>query len=88
MSTLLLAGYPAIGARKRPVNLSLNEVLVNEAKQFTDNLSATIEGLMAQFVQTKQSELSSRQSAANNLADGWNSVLAKQGSFADEHSTL
>jgi antitoxin CcdA len=80
--------YSQINAKKRPVNLSLNEVLVNEAKCFTDNLSATIEGLVTQFVQAKKMEQASRQMAADRLAEGWNTVLAKQGSFADDHSTL
>lgn len=80
--------YTQLGAKKRPVNLSLNEVLVSEAKRYTDNLSATIEGLMAQFVQAKTLEQVSRQKAADRLAEGWNMVFAKQGSFADEHSTL
>lgn len=80
--------YSQINAKKRPVNLSLNEALVVEVKRFTDNLSATIEGLMTQFVQAKKIEQVNRQTAANRLAEGWNTVLAKEGSFADEHSTL
>ncbi len=58
MTTLV---YSQINAKKRPVNLSLNEALVAEVN---------------------------RQTAANRLAEGWNTVLAKEGSFADEHSTL
>jgi len=33
------------GARKRPVNLTLNEDLVSQAKSMTDNLSGLVEGL-------------------------------------------
>ena len=84
--TALAYAYPA--SPKRPVNLSLSDALVNEAKRFTDNLSGTIEGLMAQFVQTKRQEQVSRQEAASRIAQGWNAVLEKHGSFADEHSTL
>jgi antitoxin CcdA len=85
MTTLAYA-YPA--SPKRPVNLSLSDALVNEAKRFTDNLSGTIEGLMAQFVQTKRQEQVSRQEAADRLCQGWNEYAAKHGSFADEYCSL
>ena len=32
-------------SRKRPVNLTLNEALVAQAKAYTSNLSATMEAL-------------------------------------------
>ena len=34
-------------SRKRPVNLTLNEALVAQAKAYTSNLSATMEALLA-----------------------------------------
>ncbi len=34
-------------ARKRPVNLTLNEDLVNQAKGVTENLSGVVEALLA-----------------------------------------
>ena len=37
-------------SRKRPVNLTLNEALVAQAKTYTNNLSATMEELLAQYV--------------------------------------
>ena len=37
-------------ARKRPVNLTLNEALVAQAKAYTSNLSATMKSLLADFV--------------------------------------
>jgi hypothetical protein len=36
--------------RKRPVNLTLNESLVMQAKTYTSNLSATMELLLIEFV--------------------------------------
>lgn len=78
--------YPS--SPKRPVNLSLSDALVNEAKLFTDNLSGTIEALMAQFVQTKLQEQVSRQEAVDRLCHGWNEYAAKHGSFADEYCSL
>jgi antitoxin CcdA len=75
-------------ARKRPVNLTLNEALVTQAKAYTDNLSATMESLLADFVVTQQNAQRNRQQVADACADDWNALHASIGSFADEHSTL
>ena len=37
-----------VATRKRPVNLSLNEELVDQARALTDNLSAVVEDLLRQ----------------------------------------
>jgi post-segregation antitoxin (ccd killing protein) len=75
-------------SRKRPVNLTMNEALVAQAKTFTDNLSATMESLLTDFVAAQQAAQRDRQRAADTCADDWNAVHASIGSFADEHSTL
>ena len=78
----------APSTRKRPVNLTLSEGLVAQAKNYTDNLSATMESLLADFVASqRQAGLTHRQMADACAAD-WNAVHAAVGSFADEHSTL
>lgn len=74
--------------RKRPVNLTLNEALVAQAKAYTNNLSATMESLLAEFVLTQQKARRDHQHMADNCATDWNTVHASIGSFADEHSTL
>jgi post-segregation antitoxin (ccd killing protein) len=74
--------------RKRPVNLTMNEALVAQAKVFTNNLSATMESLLAEFVDNQQSALRHRQQVADVCAADWNAVHAAVGSFADEHSPL
>ena len=74
--------------RKRPVNLTMNEALVVQAKAFTNNLSATMETLLAEFVATQQNAQRNRQDAADTCAADWNAVHESMGSFADEHSTL
>ncbi len=74
--------YPA---GKRAVNLTLNEQLVTEAKRFTDNLSATVESLVMQFVQTKKTEQLSRQELVDQCMQGWNEFTEVHGSFADEY---
>ena len=75
-------------SRKRPVNLTLNESLVEQARSYTDNLSATIDGLLAEYVQRQRRLDLDRQKAAMACAMQWNAVNASVGSFADEHSTL
>ena len=74
--------------RKRPVNLTLNEALVAQAKTYTNNLSATMESLLAEFVVNQQCAERKRQRVADVCAADWNTVHAAVGSFADEHSTL
>ena len=74
--------------RKRAVNLTLNEALVAEAKNYTTNLSATIEELLTSYVAQQQQARMSRQQVADACAADWNAVYASVGSFADEHSTL
>ena len=74
--------------RKRPVNLTINGALVAEAKAYTNNLSATMESLLAEFVVNQQSAQRNRQRVADACAADWNAVHAAVGSFADEHSTL
>jgi antitoxin CcdA len=78
---------PASG-RKRPVNLTLNEALVAQAKAYTNNLSATMESLLADFVLTEQKARRDHQRVADTCAADWNTVHATIGSFADDHSTL
>lgn len=75
-------------ARKRPVNLTLSETLVAQARAYTNNLSATMESLLAEFVLTQQNAQRDRQRAADTCAADWNAVHTLIGSFADEHSTL
>ena len=74
-------------ARKRPVNLMLNESLVLQAKTYTNNLSATMEALLAEFVLQQQAQHGRQQLAYACVAD-WNAVHASVGSFADEHVSL
>ncbi len=78
----------ATSSRKRPVNLTMNEALIAQARAFTNNLSATMESLLTEFVLTQQKTQRDRQQAADACAAGWNVVHAEVGSFADEHSTL
>lgn len=77
---------PAL-ARKRPVNLTLNEALVAQARTYTDNLPATMKSLLAQFVTAQEAARRQRQQRAGACAADWNAVHAAIGSFADGHSS-
>jgi antitoxin CcdA len=81
--------HPSVASgRKRPVNLTLSESLVAEAKTYTSNLSGTMESLLAEYVASQQEAQLSRQQMADACAADWNAVHEAVGSFADEHSTL
>lgn len=75
-------------ARKRAVNLTLNASLVEQAKTYSENLSATVETLLTQFISAQQSARLQHQQEANACAAQWNAFNATAGSFADEHTTL
>lgn len=75
-------------ARKRPVNLSLNEDLVAQVRGMTDNLSGVVENLLAGFVERQQLEASEKAKVVEATVAAWNNFNAKLGAFADEHSTL
>ena len=79
---------PPVADRKRPVNLTISEGIVALARAYTDNLSATTERLLWEFVQQEQRASLEHQRLANACADGWNAVDARLGSFPDEHSIL
>jgi antitoxin CcdA len=78
----------ATAARKRAVNLTLNEGLVAQARNYTDNLSATMEELLAAYVAQQQEARAMRRQQADAAVLDWNTLHGKVGSFADEHTTL
>ena len=75
-------------ARKRPVNLTLNEDLVVQAKGMTSNLSGVVEQLLADYVLKQNNAKQEKLRNANEAAQAWNAFNEQSGSFADEHSTL
>jgi antitoxin CcdA len=75
-------------ARKRPVNLTLNEDLVSQAKAITENLSAVVEQLLIDFVGNQRRDRLARAKAVEGTVALWNQFDADKGSFADEYSTL
>lgn len=75
-------------ARKRPVNLTLNAALVDQAKSMTDNLSAVVESLLVDFVAREQRERLARSKTLEASLAVWNQFNEVRGSFADEYSSL
>jgi antitoxin CcdA len=77
-----------LGARKRPVNLTLNEDLVSQAKRMTDNLSGVVESLLSEFVSRERHERLAKTKAVEATVTMWNQFNAESGSIADEYSSL
>lgn len=75
-------------ARKRPVNLTLNENLVVQARGLTDNLSRVVESLLAGYVEQERQQRFSTAKSLDATIASWNRFNAKRGSFADEYSPL
>jgi post-segregation antitoxin (ccd killing protein) len=76
------------GARKRPVNLTLNADLVDQAKRVTENLSAVVESLLVDYVAREQRDRLARSKAIEASLAAWNKFNEEMGSFADEYSSL
>lgn len=79
--------YDKLGP-KRAVNLSLNKDLVALARQHTDNLSAEVEVLLAEFVARRQQEHDAHAESLRRCAETANEWLDRYGSLSDEFSTL
>ncbi|MCX7155885.1 MAG: type II toxin-antitoxin system CcdA family antitoxin [Rhodocyclales bacterium] len=75
-------------ARKRPVNLSLNEDLVGKARELTDNLSEVVEILLAGYVEHERQQRLAKAKTLDATIAMWNDFNTRHGSFADEYSTL
>jgi len=75
-------------ARKRPVNLTLNEDLVSQAKLMTDNLSGVVELLLSEFVERERKKRLVKTQVVEATVATWNNFNSKSGSIADEYSSL
>ncbi len=74
--------------QKRPFNLLLNEENVQQARNFTSNLSATVDSLLAEFVERQNNARLSKQQIGDSISEAWNQFRSTHGSFSDDHSTL
>jgi antitoxin CcdA len=75
-------------ARKRPVNLTLSEDLVDQAKAMTDNLSGVVETLLSDFVEQEHKHRLAKAKTIEVTVAAWNDFNTKIGSFSDEYSSL
>lgn len=75
-------------APKRPVNLSLNEDLVAQARKLTGNLSAEVESLLADYVTRQRQAQDAHRDSLRRAAKAWNGFAEKHGSLSDEFSAL
>lgn len=74
---------PLVHAAKKATNVSLNSVLLNEAKQLNINLSATLEkALLAEVNARKQALWLAENSAA---IDAYNALTDHEGLFSDAY---
>ncbi|MCL2655941.1 MAG: type II toxin-antitoxin system CcdA family antitoxin [Betaproteobacteria bacterium] len=74
--------------QKRPVDLLLSDKTVRQARELTNNLSATVEQLLSEFVVQHRDDVLARQRADDSVAEFWNRFEEIHGSFADEHQVL
>jgi antitoxin CcdA len=77
-----------VNARKRAVNLTLNEDLLAHVREVTDNLSSVVESLLAQYLAAKRQERAAQVTVVQSTVAMWNQFADEHGSFADDHSTL
>jgi antitoxin CcdA len=77
-----------VAARKRPVNLTLNEDLVSQAKSLTDNLSQVVETLLSGYLAGARDQRLAKSKAVESTVKMWNEFNSKSESIADEYSSL
>jgi antitoxin CcdA len=83
----MILGYN-VDARKRAVNLTLNEDLLARVREVTENLSSVVELLLADYLARKRQERAPRVKIIESTVAMWNQFAEENGSFANDHSTL
>jgi antitoxin CcdA len=77
-----------VEARKRAVNLTLNEDLLAHVREVTANLSGVVESLLAEYLVRERQRRAAQAKVIESTVALWNQFADDSGSFADEHSTL
>lgn len=80
-------GYD-VNARKRAVNLTLNEDLLAHVREVTENLSSVVESLLAKYLAEERQRRAAQIKVVESTVALWNQFGDENGSFADDHSTL
>lgn len=73
---------------KRPFNLTLNERTVAQARRYTSNLSATVDGLLAEFIAREARAREEQLQRYAKVSEAWNAFDERYGTFGSEHSPL
>ncbi|GAB4087614.1 type II toxin-antitoxin system CcdA family antitoxin [Hydrogenophaga soli] len=73
---------------KKPVNLSLNEALVQESRAYCGNLSAKVEEMLQAYVASERLARQQHREQAQQVVAEWNVLHDAAGSYADGHSML
>jgi antitoxin CcdA len=76
------------GGPKKPVNMTLSEDLVREARQLTHNLSDTVEQLLCTFVEQERKRNESKERRIDATIKALNEHDEKYGVWGDDYSTL
>ena len=87
-SAIVMNTIVAPSSRKRAVNLTLSDDVVQQARSFSSNLSAVVETLLADYVRQQALARQAHRQEAALTAHAWNAFNDATGSFADQHSTL
>jgi antitoxin CcdA len=77
-----------VDARKRAVNLTLNEDLLANVRAVTPNLSGVVESLLAEYLVRQRQHQAAQAKVVESTVALWNQFADDNGSFADDHSTL
>ena len=77
-----------VNARKRAVNLTLNEDLLAHVREVTGNLSSVVESLLVEYLSKERQRRAAEMEIVKSTVELWNRFEEESGSFADEHSTL
>lgn len=75
-------------AQKRPINVSLNEDLVRQARLFTRNLSGTLEDLLRDFVVHERARRRAEDAALDQVINAVDAFHREHGLLSDEFSSL
>ena len=75
-------------ARKRPVILTLDENLVNQAKSLTDKVPGVVEELLSEFVARTHRHRIQRSKIVKKTVATWNRFNFKSGCIAAEYSSF
>ena len=77
------AGYDVAASKKR-INITVNEDLLQVAQAYTDNLSGTLEALLAAWMQAERRKRENDREHRARVVAAWNEFDEKHGRFADE----